>query len=95
MPGAEPMEALGARLRAVIERIAAAHPDQRVAAFAHGGVIGEILRQTTDSRPFAFIGADNGSISHIVITGERWILRRYNDTSHLQPAMTTRPEPLT
>ncbi|TMK86497.1 MAG: histidine phosphatase family protein [Actinobacteria bacterium] len=95
VPGAESMESFGGRLRGVVDRIAAAHPDQRVAVFAHGGVIGEILRQTTDSRPFAFVGADNGSISHIVITDERWILRRFNDTSHLQPAMTTRPEPLT
>ena len=62
---------------------------------AHGGVIGEILHQVTGSRPFAFIGADNASISHIVVTEERWILRRFNDTSHLQPTMTTAPEPLT
>jgi probable phosphoglycerate mutase len=95
IPGAEPSDAFAGRLRAVIERIAAAHPDQRVVAVAHGGVIGEILHQTTDSRPFAFVGADNGSISHIVITEERWILRRFNDTSHLQSAMTTNPEPLT
>jgi broad specificity phosphatase PhoE len=51
--------------------------------------------QVTQSRPFAFIGADNGSISHVVITDERWILRRFNETSHLQPTMTTAPEPLT
>ena len=95
VPGAESMDAFAGRLHAVIERIAAAHPDQRVAVFAHGGVIGEILHQTTDSRPFAFVGADNGSISHIVVTDERWILRRFNDTTHLQPAMTTSPEPLT
>ena len=95
VPGAESMEDFAGRLRSAIERIAAAHTDQRVAVFVHGGVIGEILHQVTDSRPFAFIGADNGSISHIVITAERWILRRFNDTSHLQPTMTTAPEPLT
>jgi probable phosphoglycerate mutase len=95
IPGAEPADAFAGRLRSAIERIAAAHPDERVAVFAHGAVIGEILHQVTDSRPFAFIGADNGSISHIVITDERWILRRFNDTSHLQPTMTTAPEPLT
>lgn len=95
VPGAESMEDFAHRLRAVVERIVVAHADQRVAVFTHGGVIAEILRQTTDSRPFAFIGADNASISHIVITEERWILRRFNDTSHLQPAMTTSPEPLT
>jgi len=95
IPGAESMEDFGGRLRSAIERIAAAHTDQRVAVFVHGGVIGEILHQVTDSRPFAFIGADNASISHIVVTPERWILRRFNDTSHLQPTMTTAPEPLT
>jgi probable phosphoglycerate mutase len=95
VPGAEPADSFAARLRSAVERIAAAHRDQRVAVFVHGGVIGEILHQVTDSRPFAFIGADNGSISHIVVTDERWILRRFNDTSHLQPTMTTAPEPLT
>jgi probable phosphoglycerate mutase len=95
VPGAEPADAFAARLRSAVERIAAAHGDQRVAVFVHGGVIGEILRQVTESRPFAFIGADNGSISHIVVTDERWVLRRFNDTSHLQPTMTTAPEPLT
>jgi probable phosphoglycerate mutase len=75
--------------------MAADHPDQRVAVFTHGGVIGEILHQATGSEPFAFLGADNGSISHIVVTDDRWVLRRFNDTSHLQRAMTTGPEPLT
>ena len=95
IPGAEPAEKFARRLRHAIERIAAAHVDQRVVVVAHGGVIGEILHQVTGSRPFAFIGADNASISHIVVTEERWILRRFNDTSHLQPTMTTAPEPLT
>jgi probable phosphoglycerate mutase len=95
IPGAEPAESCGAPGRAAVERIAAAHPNQRVAAFSHGGTIGEILHQTTDSRPFAFMGADNASISHIVVTEERWILRRFNDTTHLQRAMTAAPEPLT
>jgi 2,3-bisphosphoglycerate-dependent phosphoglycerate mutase len=95
VPGAEPADVFAGRLRSAVERIAAAHRDQRVAVFVHGGVIGEILHQVADARPFAFIGADNGSISHIVVTDERWILRRFNDTSHLQPTMTTAPEPLT
>ncbi len=95
VPGAEPADDFAQRVRGAIERIAAAHVDQRVVVVAHGGTIGEILHQATDSRPFAFIGADNASISHIVVTEEGWILRRFNDTSHLQPTMTTAPEPLT
>jgi probable phosphoglycerate mutase len=95
IPGAEAREPFATRVRGAVERIAAAHPDQRVAVFAHGGTIGEVLAQAAGSEPFAFMGADNASISHVVVTGSRWILRRYNDTSHLSPRLTARPEPLT
>ena len=40
-------------------------PTSRVAAIVHGGVIGEVCRQATDSRPFAFVHADNGSITRL------------------------------
>jgi probable phosphoglycerate mutase len=83
IPGAEPTDALAARIRAAIGRIAVAHPDQRVAAFTHGGVIGQALALATGSRLFAFTGAENASISRLVITTDRWIMRGYNDTAHL------------
>jgi 2,3-bisphosphoglycerate-dependent phosphoglycerate mutase len=83
IPGAEPAAEFATRIRTVIERLAAAHPDQRVAVFTHGGVIGEMLAQASRSRPFAFIGADNASISRLVITAELWIVRGFNDTAHL------------
>ena len=83
IPGAEPADAFAGRVRAAIERIAASHPGQCVAAFTHGGVIGQALALATDSRPFAFTGAENASISRLVITPERWIVRGYNDTGHL------------
>jgi probable phosphoglycerate mutase len=83
IPGAEPADAFAARVRAAIGRIAAAHPDRRVAAFTHGGVIGQALALAAGSRPFAFTGAENASISRLVITAERWIVRGYNDTAHL------------
>ena len=95
IPGAEPAHAFASRVHAGVERVVAAHPDGRVVVVTHGGVIGEILRQATDSRPFAFTGADNASISHVVVTAERWIVRRYNDTSHLESELTAAPEPLT
>jgi 2,3-bisphosphoglycerate-dependent phosphoglycerate mutase len=83
VPGAESRPAFGGRLHAAVERIAAAHPGGRVIAFSHGAAIGEILAQATSSAPFAFVGADNASISRIVLTEERWVLRGYNDTAHL------------
>ena len=51
--------------------------------FSHGAAIGELLAQATGSAPFAFVGPDNASISTLVVTPERWILRGYNDTAHL------------
>ena len=63
---------------------------------AHGGVIGSILTQAAgSSNTFAFVGADNGSISHVVVTPDRWIIRCCDDTSHLGLAFSTAPEPLT
>ena len=95
IPGAEPAADFAARVRGAVERIAAAHPDQRVAVFAHGGVIGEILAQAARSTPFAFGGADHASISHVVVTSQRWVIRRFNDTTHLEEELTTAAEPPT
>lgn len=85
IPGAETMESLAARVTAGVERIvAAAEPGTRVAAFVHGGIVGEICRQATSSRPFAFIHSDNCSITRLVVFGDgRWLLRGFNDITHL------------
>lgn len=95
IPGAEAAEVFSARVRAAVERIAAAEPGRRVAVFTHGGVIGEILARATGAEPFAFTGSDNASISHVVVTPERAFLRRFNDTTHLDPRLTLLPAPLT
>ena len=95
IPGAEPAEQLARRVRAGIGRIAAAHPDELVVAFVHGGVIGEVMNIAVGTSGFRFTGADNASIHHIVVDGDRWVIRCFNDTSHLSPTFTTAPEPLT
>jgi len=84
VPGAESRAAFGGRLRAAVERIAASHPGGRVVVFSHGAAIGEIMAQASGSTPFAFINADNASLSRIVVTPERWIVRGYNDIAHLR-----------
>jgi 2,3-bisphosphoglycerate-dependent phosphoglycerate mutase len=83
IPGAETSASLAARVRAAIERLAAAHAGHRLAVFTHGGVIAQTLALASGSRPFAFLSADNGSISRLVITGPHWIVRGFNDTAHL------------
>lgn len=95
IPGAEPAADFAARVRAGIGRLVTANPGRRVAVVSHGGTIAEIFAQAARSRPFAFQGADNGSISHLVVAGERWIIRCFNDTTHLSPAFTTAAKPLT
>ncbi len=94
IPGAESFEQLQDRCVAAIGRIHRAHPDERVAVFVHGGVIGVLCAFATGARPFAFNGADNGSIHHLVVLDEEWKLRCYNDTSHLG-GFTSRAQALT
>jgi probable phosphoglycerate mutase len=95
IPGAEPAADFARRVRAAMERIAAAHPDQRVVVFSHGGTIAEVLALASHSQPFAFAGADNASISQVVISDERWAIRRFNDTAHLGAGFSTSAAPLT
>ncbi len=87
IPGAESHDALGTRIRRGLERIAQNHPDQLVVAVVHGGVIGHIIATATGATPFAFNGADNGSISHIVMVDGRVVVRRFNDASHLNESV--------
>jgi 2,3-bisphosphoglycerate-dependent phosphoglycerate mutase len=83
--GAERMEDFAARTRVGIERIVAGlSPGATVAAIVHGGVIGELCRQASGSRPFAFVHADNGSITRLVVfPGGRWSVRSFNEGGHL------------
>jgi probable phosphoglycerate mutase len=85
IPGAETMEALADRVRRGIETIVEqVGPDSSAAAILHGGVIGEVCRQATASRPFAFVHSDNCSVSRLVVLPDgRWLLRTFNDTAHL------------
>jgi probable phosphoglycerate mutase len=85
IPGAESFEDFGARLRSGVEQIVAAvGPETTAVAFVHGAVIGQICRMATDSRPFAFVHADNGSITRIVVHADgNWLLRSFNDINHL------------
>lgn len=83
IPGAETTQALHARVKRGLLNIAAQHPDQLVAVFVHGGVVAAAMSVATGAQPFALHGAANGSISRIVIHGNRMIVREFNNTSHL------------
>jgi len=83
IPGAESNEEFGTRCMNALNQIALRHPGELVLCGVHGGVIGSVLAQIAQSRPFAFGGADNCSISQIVWTEGDWVIRRFNDSSHL------------
>ena len=83
IPGAESNAALDERISRGLQRIAANHADELVVAVVHGGVIARVVAMATGAQPFAFAGADNGSITHIVMTGDAIVVRRFNDCSHL------------
>lgn len=89
IPSAERGEAFAARVRDGLERIAKAHPDQVVVAVVHGGVIGQVMSLASGGGAFAFTGADNASISHVVVSGSSWAVRCFNDTSHLTPTFAS------
>lgn len=85
IPGAERHEDFGARVRAGLTIVAeAVGPGRRAVAVVHGGVIGELCRQATNSRPLAFVHAENGSFSRVVVWQDGGLtLQGFNDTSHL------------
>ncbi len=93
IPGAEPDDDFRGRVQRAIERIAAAHPDEVVVAVVHGGVIGQAMNIASGARGFAFTGSDNASVSHLVITPDRWIIRCFNDTAHLSDRFSTADDP--
>jgi probable phosphoglycerate mutase len=93
VPGGEDHKAFADRVGGAITRIAAAHPDQRVALVCHGGVIGQIISLATGAATLSFMGCDNSSISQVIVHDDHWIVRRFNDTEHLSPAFTTAADP--
>lgn len=95
IPGAESNEAFSSRVRQGLQRIIDAHPGQRVVVVVHGGVIGQIMSLASGAPTFGFIGADNASISQVVAMPQPWMVRRFNDTAHLDPVFSIASEPLT
>lgn len=87
VPGAETNKQLTDRTVGAVRRIAAAHPNQMVAAFCHGGVIAAVLGYVMGVGAMTFNGARHTSISHLVIEPPakdpaHWTLRLFNDGSH-------------
>jgi probable phosphoglycerate mutase len=87
IPGAEAAADFAARVRRGLDAVVAGTvPGTHVAVFAHAAVIGELCRQTTASRPFAFIWSANGGVSRLsMLPGGVWLLRAFNETEAVSP----------
>ena len=85
IPGAERMEHFSERVSRGMDRLVTdAGPNTTVLAVVHGGVIAEACRQVTSSSAFAFLYADNGSLTRLMrLPSGRWALISFNDTAHL------------
>lgn len=84
LPGAESMAGFAERVRRGVDRIVElSEPGESVVAFVHGGVIAELARQATGSRPFAFLRNDNTNVTRLVVNADGSLfLRSFNDTAH-------------
>ncbi|MBK5219371.1 MAG: histidine phosphatase family protein [Thermoleophilia bacterium] len=85
IPGAEPLDDFGLRVRRGIETVADAVADGGVGvAVTHAAVIAEFCRQIAGSEPFAFLHNTNGSLTRVLRMPEGgWILMSFNDTEHI------------
>jgi probable phosphoglycerate mutase len=83
--GGESLNVFRARVRSVLERLAATHDGRTVLAVCHGGVIGtsfgEIFGIAGGER--YWVDIDNTSITEWRRTDDRWHLVRFNDVAHL------------
>lgn len=83
LPGAESNAELRARTTQAIQRIAVAHPDQLVVVVCHGGVISTLLSHAAGHEALGtFPNVRNASISQLVVLGESWMIRSFNDAAH-------------
>jgi len=88
VPGAETNAQLMERTSNALIGIHEHHAGEHIVCFVHGGVIAALCAHATSGQMRGFVGADNGSIHRLVLTDERWFLRSFNDSTHLDGFMT-------
>lgn len=88
IPGAETNAQLTNRTSEALTGIHGRHGGEHIVCFVHGGVIAALCAHATGGRMVGFVGADNCSIHRLVLTDDRWFLRAFNDSNHLDGFMT-------
>lgn len=83
-PASETSAEFRARVDAAISRIVWSHENRHVAVACHGGVINAFLANRLKIRQDMFFRAGHTSVTTILIRGERMVIERLNDRSHLE-----------
>lgn len=70
-----------------VQRIMEAHEGERVAVFAHGGVLNAFLSRFIGTKEPFFFGPDYTSVSRVKVSdfSGRMMLHSLNETAHLRP----------
>jgi probable phosphoglycerate mutase len=87
--GGESLTAFAARSLAVLVKIAARHPDAHVLVVTHGGVLDELYRHV-NALPVSAVrdfGIPNCGLNRVEFALERWQIRAWADTAHLEGAL--------
>jgi len=92
--GAESNAQFAGRTVPALQRLAAAHADQLIAVFVHGGTIGSLLGHALGVNMFNLMGSRTSAISPLVVNGDAWTVRSFNDGAHAGP-LTADAEPPT
>ena len=84
-PGGESLPGFHARVRRSIERLARAHPAERIVVVAHGGVIASSVAQLIGAGPadWSRYMVRNCSVTQLAWDGGRATLESWDDVSHL------------
>jgi probable phosphoglycerate mutase len=82
--GSESSKVFRDRVVEALDGIAARHIGQRVAAFAHGGVVNAYVAETLGLEKEFFYPAANTSITVVRVAGKHRILYVLNDLSHVR-----------
>lgn len=90
LPGVEPRADFRSRVRDALDELAARHGGERIAVFAHGGVINVYAAVVLGLERDFFMPVPNTAISRFRAQGGRRMLVALNDTCHLRALIRQR-----
>lgn len=83
LPGAEPRAQFRGRVRDAMDGLAAQHPGERIAVFAHGGVINVYVADVLGLARDFFMPVPNTAVSIVRVQDARRMVVSLNDVCHL------------